>query len=418
MDATRPSTPSNQQNTRHEYNTIERARFFDAFDDRGEQSLGDVLKRIEARSGLKLPRRTAQYWLKQRTDYGSPSRRRTRRNTTTKLGPPHKLSQGDLQLILSPSRNQWREEHYQLQIQKLGLDTSVRSIRRNLFERCDGTKKFIQARTSQISEANMADRVRFGKAHLKHDVENFWQFVVFTDEFHYDPAEMRKRRVARLPGTRYEPANIQQLPPRIGSKLHCAAWVSWHEKAPKLIFYNEDEPKVDLKQIYPFKPRKGKHESKESHQQRVTEWEANKPPGCEIQKKGAGLTTKHYCEHILPHYIQATQRLQRLYGRALLQEDNDRAHGTKTHSNLAYQTKQKAGIELNKKPAQSPDLNASEGIWKILKQRLREVEYTSEEQLKQIAQNAWKGINQAEIQRRIADLPDRCYQLTRETDLA
>jgi hypothetical protein len=45
MTTKRPSTPPAQQITRHEFDTITKTRFFDAYDDRGDNSMGDVLRR-------------------------------------------------------------------------------------------------------------------------------------------------------------------------------------------------------------------------------------------------------------------------------------------------------------------------------------------------------------------------------------
>jgi transposase len=62
---------------------------------------------------------------------------------------------------------------------------------------------------------------------------------------------------------------------------------------------------------------------------------------------------------------------QRL-GRAILQEDNNPSHGTRSRDNVAKQLKDKAGIKLLIHPAQSPNLNPIEAIWGIIKQRIRQ----------------------------------------------
>jgi len=69
---------------------------------------------------------------------------------------------------------------------------------------------------------------------------------------------------------------------------------------------------------------------------------------------------KKYTEQLLPKYINATKRHEFLYGRGILQEDNDPSHGTRSHNNLARQAKEQAKIETLLHPAQSPDLNAAE----------------------------------------------------------
>ncbi|KAF1980650.1 hypothetical protein K402DRAFT_343978, partial [Aulographum hederae CBS 113979] len=80
---------------------------------------------------------------------------------------------------------------------------------------------------------------------------------------------------------------------------------------------------------------------------------------------------------------------------------------TRSRVNVARQVKQKVGIELLMHPAQSPNLNALEGVWDIIKQRLRSVAYEDIEQLKAIAQEAWQNITQEQIQARINEIPER-----------
>ncbi|KAF1981363.1 hypothetical protein K402DRAFT_386651 [Aulographum hederae CBS 113979] len=122
---------------------------------------------------------------------------------------------------------------------------------------------------------------------------------------------------------------------------------------------------------------------------------------------------KKYTEKILPKYIQAVKAHKARYGRAILLEDNDPSHGTRSADSLAYQAKKEAGIELLKHPPESPDLNATEGLWNIVKQRLRDVEYRNEEDLMDQANNAWRSITQAEIRARFDDLSRRCKILAK-----
>jgi len=64
-------------------------------------------------------------------------------------------------------------------------------------------------------------------------------------------------------------------------------------------------------------------------------------------------------------------------------------------------------------PAQSPDLNLIEGIWAIIKQRIRRYYFDSEEDMKEALQEEWDKITIEEIRFRIADLPRRCAQLVK-----
>ena len=64
-------------------------------------------------------------------------------------------------------------------------------------------------------------------------------------------------------------------------------------------------------------------------------------------------------------------------------------------------------------PAQSPDLNPIEGIWNIIKQRLRRRVFESEEEMKEALQEEWDKITLEEIRERIASMPGRCSRLVK-----
>ncbi|KAF2182998.1 hypothetical protein K469DRAFT_218011 [Zopfia rhizophila CBS 207.26] len=80
------------------------------------------------------------------------------------------------------------------------------------------------------------------------------------------------------------------------------------------------------------------------------------------------MTQKYYTKKLLPEYIQAISkaRLRDESKSYYLQEDRDPLHGIKSFSNVAYNAKEMNWIDRIVHPAQSPDLNAIEGIWNIL----------------------------------------------------
>jgi hypothetical protein len=82
-----------------------------------------------------------------------------------------------------------------------------------------------------------------------------------------------------------------------------------------------------------------------------------------MKPKGNSMTQKYYTERSLPMYITAVQKARIVCGRdAILQEDNDPSHGTRSELNVAKQLKDANWLTILVHPAQLPDLNPIEAI--------------------------------------------------------
>jgi hypothetical protein len=144
----------------------------------------------------------------------------------------------------------------------------------------------------------------------------------------------------------------------------------------------------------------------------MVNWEATLPHEVEMKSKGNSMTQKYYTERLLPVYIRAVQEARIACDRdAILQEDNNPSHGTRSELNVAKQLRDSNWITVLVHPAQSPDLNPIEAIWNILKQRVRRRRWDSLEQLKEVLQDEWSKINMEEVQARIMEMPSRCRNL-------
>jgi transposase len=77
---------------------------------------------------------------------------------------------------------------------------------------------------------------------------------------------------------------------------------------------------------------------------------------------------------------------------------------------LAREYKDAHNVQNLVLPAQSPDINPIEGIWAIIKQRLRRRVFDLEEEIKEALQEEWDKITMEEIRHRIADMPRRCAE--------
>ena len=268
-------------------------------------------------------------------------------------------------------------------------------------------------KVKKISSSNKKIRVRYGEEHQNDNVESLWQWVFFTDEAHYDPGQISRQNVLREEGTRLNTENMQEMPDMKGNKLHMAASINWHVKGP-LKFYNDENDTSAIVSAKEPKPRRSKYLQEEDYQKLVREWEARQPHEAEIKPKGNSMTNEYYTRIILPVYLNSIEQAKLAERRALLQEDNDPSHGTRgVKDNLAKSFKKEHNIELFKHPAQSPDLNPSEGVWNILKPRVRKREWHSMTELKRVILDEWDKITMDEIRARISEMPWRCKELIR-----
>lgn len=402
---TTPTPPESAGRGRTEADTIRKTRFFEAYD---IQQPGATIAQVSEQQGV--PLRTAENWLRQRRQIGIAAYRRTGKQRS---GRPPKVTNPQLDQLLDRS-NPVRDQHYECQIQHFNLDCSKRTLQRALQPR--QARRYRKAVARAISDKNQGERVQYGKEHKGKTIEDFWQYIHFTDEAHIDPSEFAQEYVLREQGTRYEAYNLQKNSTQNiwqsldGAKLHIAASISWHHKS-ELLFYNDEDNHLPIPKK-PLKPRRRPTtETEDQYQQRVVEWEANLPHDVEIKPKGNSMTQAYYTERLLPIYIELLHKGRLERGISWLQEDNDPSHGTRSVNNVARWLKNSNWVATITHPAQSPDLNPIEAIWNILKQRIRQREWHSLAQLKHLLQEEWERISIEEIRRRISDMPKRCAQL-------
>lgn len=374
-----------------------------------------------------VPERTVRDWISKARRDGSPIAKR--RTGKWRTGRPVKLSDGTLDMLLSPSRNPVRKRNYVAQISYHKLNVTERTLINSLWLR-RRARLFKQARVKKIGSKNKDARVQYGHDHENDTVDSFWAFVHWTDEAHVDGTSMSAGRALRQEGTRYNPENLAEMPPLEGVTLHIAASVSYYHKS-ELIFYNDpnDIPnapthvQIDQPQKKIRKPTQRKSESEEQFHQseRFLAWQANLPHEVEIRPKGNSMTQAYYTHKLLPMYLKwiEHEKAQKRGRNPILQEDNDPSHGTRSKINHPTIFKEKHHIETMTHPAQSPDLNPMEAVWNILKQRVLRREWDGTlEHLKQLLLEEWAKIEQREIQARIKDMPRRCKLLIKTGGMA
>ena len=409
---TPPRTPLRIQAPPHKKNrsTGTRYRYFQAVDDRAltKLDLGTIARRFG------IDESTGRAWRRDRTKFGldvAGYRHRIRKRKPGS-GGVYRLPDDTIDKLLDPAQNKKRSERYSEQIEAYNLPVTERTLQENLVKRRKA-KRFKKRKIKAITPENKGKRVEYGVRNGSKCLA-YWATILFTDEAHYDPDAEEREYVLRMPGTATEPDNLQEMQPKgLGNALHFGASVSWFGRS-ELLFYNDDgEIFADLKtKDQKGKPRKRKKETNDEFEARYTEWEAALPPPKDVIVKGNHMTQRYYTTKILPHYIAEFRHWKHKLGKALLQEDNDPSHGTRTEHNYCWRYKRKEGIldYLIVHPAQSPDLNPIEGIWNILKQRVRKrrKEWSNVEELKAILRDEWSKIDQNEIRARIREMRKRC----------
>ncbi len=231
---TSPSTPPHTTRT-SESDTRKKSRFFEAYDRR---HASESLRTISAE--FNIHHTTGSKWLYERDLYGSPAYRRMRKRSI-KLGRQSQVSAETCKMLVSPSRNPVRNQLYEAQIEYHHLPIKKRALQTQLKKHTNGGQRYKQAYVKKsLSTTNEGKRVDYGIKHQNKTIEEFWQYIVFTDEAHIDPSSMQQGYILRELGKRYDSTNIQRGEKK-GVVLHVAGWINWHGKAEKLEFYKDEE---------------------------------------------------------------------------------------------------------------------------------------------------------------------------------
>src|SRR5215212_9708124 len=210
-----PHTPRKAIITRpcHEASTVTRTRFFNAFD---AHSPGESLPQLIKKINFPYTLRTAEKWLKRRKQ--NPTTDTYRRPGKNRPGRPYLLSNEQLHALVDPKQNPIRNLGWESQIEYHHLPVSKRTLQTNLYKRTKKARRYKKARVRRISVKNKRERVAYGQEHRGKTVENFWQFVHFSDEAHIDPQKLGQEYVLREQGTRNDPENFQKDGPKIKGK--------------------------------------------------------------------------------------------------------------------------------------------------------------------------------------------------------
>ena len=401
-----PHTPERELK-RREYNTIKKSRFFDAFDHKAKD---DSLAQICKRPDINIPPSTARTWLRKREIIGSPAYRRTRK-ISARLGRKYIVPTAVLDDLLRKD-NPLNTKPYETIVKELHLPIKPRTLQHNFTVR-KGARRYKKPRIKAISQKNRVERVKYGQEHRDKTICYFWKFVYFTDEAHFSSRELASKDeyMLRQPNGQERLSHFNEAPQGLNITLHVAAGICYDHKG-EITFYNDPMDPGEVKQRKAPYPHRSSVETEAEYRQKVDDWRASQPHPLEVKGGGNSMTQKHYAEHVLPKHIETIKRLEERHKhRYILQEDNDGSHGTRSLRNPCRRLKINANLDLLLHPAQSPDLNPIEGIWEIIKQRLRGGRWATVEEFKAAILREWRHITQDEIRRRIREMPWRCRKL-------
>lgn len=151
--------------------------------------------------------------------------------------------------------NQVRDAPIPFQMKHHNITVHRRTLQRAMKTHTKGAMMYRKVRIKKISDKNKKEWMEYGRDHQDKTIDNYYQYVWYSDEAHIDPGTTPGQRVLREEGTALNPENLQEMSGQKGVTLHVAAAVNWHEKSD-LIFYNcsDDPPEVEV--IKPPHPRR------------------------------------------------------------------------------------------------------------------------------------------------------------------
>lgn len=414
----RPSTPEPRPHVQ-EYDTPKKIEFFACFD-RHEHEY--TMTKICDLTNNTTP--TGRRWVRQRECEGAIAIHR-RRVRSENLGHQSKITPDTIRMLLSPSRNPVRNQGLEAQIAYHKLPIKRRSLTTQLKAHSNGGQMYKQAYTkSTFSQSNINNRRKYAQEHIGKTIEDYWQYIVFSDEAHFDPSAQKAGYILRERGTRLNPENIQMRGKRTGVTLHAAGWCNWWDMAAQLTWYHDEEPHTEQPKP-PRKPRRTKYQTDEEYNQCIAEWKALVPHPVKVKPQGNSMTGKYYSERILPGLINAIHTLSTRFDlrgeeqHFILQEDNDRSHGHTLPSrpdSFQDRIKKAASIETLEHPPISPDCNPQESVWNILKGRIKKRTWNTPEEYKRVIEEEYSKITLAEVRARILEMPSRMEQLLKHPD--
>jgi hypothetical protein len=163
----RPRTPEYKSHS-GEYTTIEKTRFFNAYD---RDHPAKSIPQLALESGTSEP--TAKRWLRDRVKNQDSAYRHTRQRSKV-LGKQSRVTKEQCERLVSPS-NPVRGQFLEAQIDHFHVEVKPRQLKKMLKVHTKGGRRFKQAYVKkEISPANKAKRVKYGHEHKGKTIDEWW----------------------------------------------------------------------------------------------------------------------------------------------------------------------------------------------------------------------------------------------------
>ena len=96
-------------------------------------------------------------------------------------------------MLVSPTQNPVCKQLLEAQIKYHKLPIGKRQLQRKLKEHTKGGQRYKQAYVNkELSNSNLKLQENFGVRHEDKTIEEYWRFILFTDEAHVDPTSLCK----------------------------------------------------------------------------------------------------------------------------------------------------------------------------------------------------------------------------------
>jgi hypothetical protein len=228
-----------------------------------------------------------------------------------------KVSSDTMNMMLDSQQNPVRDQSWSAQMKHFQLDVASRTLRAAFNQRRSRVSRFKKAIIRPISNKNKLLRKQYAETHKMHTVVDFWQYVHFTNEAHFDSNQMFQKQTLREEDIKYEKKNMQTMSNMKRIKLHVVVSISWHHKGT-LQFYNDEHDMSDIQIKKSRKSRKRKHETENEYRQRVVEWETSLSHDVKIKLKNNSMTQGYYTKRLLLIYAKEIPECRVFHDRACI----------------------------------------------------------------------------------------------------